>query len=129
MEAEERQQRKREKKRVAGAQLQQQLEEQLATSVPAAPLLADFDLTAVDSISPSLPRNDVDVTVERQSEDNAEQLRTQPLEHKDEDTREELEEGNAGVEVVEADFAELGRGLHRLEPHYFLSKVSENSKR
>ena len=127
MEAEERQQRKREKKRVAGAQLQQQLEEQLATSVPAAPLLADFDLTAVDSCS--LPRNDVDVTVERQSEDNAEQLRTQPLEHKDEDTREELEEGNAGVEVVEADFAELGRGLHRLEPNYFLSKVSENSKR
>jgi len=118
MEAEERQKRKKEKKKSAANTPigKPELEAQLAATVPAAPQLADFDLTADGDVRPIS-----EATLGTDDPQQVPVLNNIP--------QEALEDGRALVEdvgeAVEANYAELGRSLHRLEPHFFLSKVSD----
>jgi hypothetical protein len=112
MEAEERQrQRVRVKKKVTA--------EQLESSVPAAPLLADFDLSdAVSTVSPvaEIAESSADLNT-AYGKSVAMAGQSQSEDRYEDSLQDELEK-------AEADYAELGRGLHRLEPHFFLGKVS-----
>jgi hypothetical protein len=138
MEAEERQRRRRKDK-----QRERETNAELEASVPAAPQLADFlDPLAAAVRTAGLDQDaSVDTTgqcVGREQEldsDNRQYMLSERScsEEKLPSAPETLDVADSQAVVAwdgqeeageDADFAELGRGLHRLEPHFFLSKVS-----